>query len=174
MTPPDPAAIERATASLVALGALELETQLETEVETLTPLGRSLSRLPIDPRLGKALIVSHALGCLKAVALVAAWLTAPRDPFGGASNGGDNGGVVATIAEVKRSMDSQSDHAAFIRANIEWNKGKGKGKGKGKREVIGIGAHILPAAMMDIERSASRLEQVSLTTLSVIAWGIQT
>jgi HrpA-like RNA helicase len=122
----------RAVRSLVALGALTLSegTAARTEpvAEALTPLGRKLASLPVDPRLGKTLLCAHALGCLSPVALVVAWLTAPRDPLGrGAGRGrtddggGDGGAEEATPAAVKRFLDRHSDHAAFVRAHAEWS-----------------------------------------------------
>jgi HrpA-like RNA helicase len=120
----------RAVRSLVALGALTLSegTAARTEpvAEALTPLGRKLASLPVDPRLGKTLLCAHALGCLSPVALVVAWLTAPRDPLGrgagrGRTDDGGGGAEEATPAAVKRFLDRHSDHAAFVRAHAEWS-----------------------------------------------------
>ena len=44
------------------------------DLEVLTPLGRHLAMLPLDPRLGKLLVMGASLGCL-APALVSQWVT---------------------------------------------------------------------------------------------------
>ncbi len=47
--------------------------------EPLTPLGRQLARLPIDPRLGRMVLEADALGCTREVTVVAAALSI-QDP----------------------------------------------------------------------------------------------
>ena len=47
--------------------------------EPLTPLGRKLARLPIDPRLGRMVLEADALGCAREVAVIAAALSI-QDP----------------------------------------------------------------------------------------------
>ena len=45
----------------------------------ITEIGRRLSRLPIDPRLGRMLIAAHAEGCIHEVAIIVSALSVP-DP----------------------------------------------------------------------------------------------
>jgi hypothetical protein len=45
---------------------------MSADDESLTPLGRHLAVLPVDPRLGKLLVLGAVLGCLAPV-LVSAW-----------------------------------------------------------------------------------------------------
>jgi ATP-dependent helicase HrpA len=47
--------------------------------EPLTPLGRDLARLPIDPRLGRMVLEADKLGCAREVAVIAAALSI-QDP----------------------------------------------------------------------------------------------
>ena len=69
---PDPAALEAATLLLRRLGAIG-------EVG-VTPLGRTLARLPVHPRLGRLLVEGRRLGHPREAALLAALLS-ERDPF---------------------------------------------------------------------------------------------
>lgn len=70
--PPQEASLQQARLLLERLDALENGM--------LTPLGATLARLPLHPRLGRMLLEAHRLGCLDQAALAAALLT-ERDPF---------------------------------------------------------------------------------------------
>ncbi len=70
--PPAPTRLRRAQHLLRHLGALDYTG--------VTPLGRTLARLPLHPRLGRLLIEGHQLGQAPFVALAAALLS-ERDPF---------------------------------------------------------------------------------------------
>ena len=98
-TPPPAAGVSRAAAALVALGALRPAD------EELTVLGRRLSQLPLEPRLGKALVYACALGCVSPVALVASSLTAPRAALPRS----------ADAAALKLELDASSDHLGLVR-----------------------------------------------------------
>ena len=63
---PDRQALERATAWLQTLGALDAGGEL------LTPLGNELSKLPINPRYGRVLLEATRHGCLEFFAVAAA------------------------------------------------------------------------------------------------------
>ena len=71
--PPEELAIDNALELLHVIGALD-------ESENLTPLGRHLAALPVDPRVGKMLVMGAIMGCLTPTATIAAGL-AHRDPF---------------------------------------------------------------------------------------------
>ena len=60
--PPPTAAVRRAYERLAALQAVRFEGGAASTV-ALTPLGAHLASLPLDPRVGKMLILSCALGC---------------------------------------------------------------------------------------------------------------
>jgi ATP-dependent RNA helicase DHX36 len=70
---PELLAVQKAIAFLKIIGALD-------ENEDLTTLGRYLSKLPMEPKLGKMLILGAILGCLDPILTVAAGLSV-RDPF---------------------------------------------------------------------------------------------
>jgi ATP-dependent helicase HrpA len=70
--PPSSRAIADGTALLQELGALNVEGEL-------TPIGRELSRIPVDPRIGRMLVEGKKLGVLPEVLVIAAALSVP-DP----------------------------------------------------------------------------------------------
>ncbi len=72
LEPPQSAAIRGGYALLHELGALDDE-------ETLTPLGRELARLPLDPSLGRMLLEARDDNALPEVLVIAAGLSIP-DP----------------------------------------------------------------------------------------------
>ncbi len=75
--PPDAHAVRDAVALLVELGALEPEAGGGTRLgdRTLTPLGRRLARLPVDPRFGRMVLEADAQSCLREVLVIAAALS---------------------------------------------------------------------------------------------------
>ena len=66
--PPDAHAVRDAVALLGELGAMR-------DGRELTPLGRRLARLPIDPRFGRMILEAEANGCAREVLVVAAALS---------------------------------------------------------------------------------------------------
>ncbi|MEJ3652343.1 ATP-dependent RNA helicase HrpA [Actinomycetes bacterium KLBMP 9759] len=70
--PPDPRAVGDGLALLHELGALDGRN-------ALTPVGRALSTLPVDPRLGRMLVEADRNGCLREVLVIAAALSV-QDP----------------------------------------------------------------------------------------------
>ena len=69
--PPDPRAVKDAVRSLHELGALD--------GDRLTDIGRTMARLPVDPRLARMLIAAARCGCLREMLIVAAALSI-QDP----------------------------------------------------------------------------------------------
>jgi ATP-dependent helicase HrpA len=67
--PPDTRAIRDGLQQLEEIGAL---TPGSTE---LTPIGRNLARLPVDPRLGRMLLEAEKLGCAAEVMIIVAALS---------------------------------------------------------------------------------------------------
>ncbi len=74
LAPPDRRQVRDGVALLHELQALD-----PSAAEPLTPLGRDLARLPIDPRLGRMVLEAHQLGCVREVAVIAAALSI-QDP----------------------------------------------------------------------------------------------
>lgn len=60
-TPPSAKALATALSTLLRIGALDAAS------EALTPLGEQLSALPMEPRIGKALVYAALLGALDPV-----------------------------------------------------------------------------------------------------------
>uniref|UniRef100_A0A7N2LI24 RNA helicase n=1 Tax=Quercus lobata TaxID=97700 RepID=A0A7N2LI24_QUELO len=73
LQPPKPLAVQNAVDFLKMIGALD-------EKESLTNLGKFLSMLPVDPKLGKMLIMGAVFRCFDPVLTVVSGLSV-RDPF---------------------------------------------------------------------------------------------
>ncbi len=105
LEPPAPTAIRGAYALLQELGALD-------EARALTPLGRELARLPVDPAIGRMILEARAENCLDEVLVIAAGLSIqdPRErPFEQRE---------AARAAHRRFQDARSDFLTLL--NI-WN-----------------------------------------------------
>lgn len=74
--PPDPRAIRDGIAVLTELGAIEMPDG-QSGLPRLTAVGRSMARLPVDPRIARMLIAGHELGCLDHLVVLAAALSLP-------------------------------------------------------------------------------------------------
>ena len=77
LDPPDARSVRDGVALLVELGALETDTP--DDRRRLTPLGRRLARLPVDPRLGRMVLEAERNGCVREVMVIAAALSI-QDP----------------------------------------------------------------------------------------------
>ena len=75
--PPDRASIRDGYLLLEELGAIEPPD--EGGVRRLTPIGRRLARLPVDPRLGRMILEAERRGCVREVLVIAAALSI-QDP----------------------------------------------------------------------------------------------
>lgn len=100
--PPAPRAIADGYALLAELGAVD-------EQNALTPLGRELARLPLDPRIGRMLVAARDEGCLSEMLAIAAALSVedPRErPLEAAA---------AADERHARFADERSDFLAFLK-----------------------------------------------------------
>ncbi|MGE5828609.1 MAG: ATP-dependent RNA helicase HrpA, partial [Micromonosporaceae bacterium] len=77
LDPPDRRNIADGVDLLHELGALEADRR--SGPRRLTPLGRRLAQLPIDPRLGRMVLEAERTGCLREVLVIAAALSI-QDP----------------------------------------------------------------------------------------------
>ena len=78
--PPDSRQVTDGVRLLEELQAVQPERRgAKGEARRLTPVGRSLARLPVDPRLGRMLIEADRLGCLTEVLVIVAALSI-QDP----------------------------------------------------------------------------------------------
>ncbi|EGD77765.1 hypothetical protein PTSG_08854 [Salpingoeca rosetta] len=105
---PDDKTVGQALTLLHNLDALDSK-------ENLTPLGYHLSRLPVNPRIGRMIIFGSLFECLDPVLTIAASLSF-KDPFVMPIN------RQAEVDRVKKEFagDSKSDHIAFLRAFHGW------------------------------------------------------
>ncbi len=73
--PPDPKAVRDAVRLLQELQALEATP------EKLTPLGREMARMPVDPRLARMVVEANKLGALKEILIIVSGLAVvdPRE-----------------------------------------------------------------------------------------------
>lgn len=104
---PELLAVQNAIEYLKIIGALD-------QNENLTVLGRYLTMLPVEPKLGKMLVLGAILNCLDPVLTVVAGLSV-RDPFLMPLDKKD-------LAEAAKSQFSgdYSDHLALVRAYEGW------------------------------------------------------
>jgi ATP-dependent helicase HrpA len=101
LQPPDRRNIRDGLHLLMELGALD-------DRERLTPVGRRLARLPLDPRLARMVVEADRNGCLREVLVVAAALTIqdPRERPPDKQHAADE--------QHARFADSASDFSAFL------------------------------------------------------------
>ena len=84
--PPLEDAVLSAIHALEAIGAIKAHYPSQAEPiilqrESLTPLGRLLSKLPVDARVGKMLILGSIFNCTDSILTIAATLSASKSPF---------------------------------------------------------------------------------------------
>ncbi len=102
LDPPAPKAIADGYQLLAELGAVD-------EDRALTPVGAQLSKLPIDPRIGRMILAAKDAGCLAEVLIIAAALTVqdPRErPFERQE---------ASDRSHERFQDERSDFLGFLK-----------------------------------------------------------
>jgi len=113
VNPPPPSAIDGGYRLLQELGALD-------ESRQLTPLGESLSRLPIDPSLGRMLLQSQHEHATHELLIIAAGLSI-QDPRERPADAKD-----AAAAAHKRFADPQSDFLTLLKiwdaVHDEWER----------------------------------------------------
>ncbi|KAJ4709838.1 putative ATP-dependent RNA helicase [Melia azedarach] len=104
---PELLAVQNAIEYLKIIGALDRN-------EDLTVLGKYLAMLPMEPKLGKMLILGAIFNCLEPVLTIVAGLSV-RDPFLAPMDKKD-------LAEAAKSQFSRdySDHLALVRAFEGW------------------------------------------------------
>ncbi|KAL7234747.1 hypothetical protein ACSBR1_018240 [Camellia fascicularis] len=108
LQPPESLAVQNAVDFLKMIGALD-------ENENLTHLGGFLSMLPVDPKLGKMLIMGAIFSCFDPILTIVAGLSV-RDPFLLPQDKKD----LAGTAKSRFSAKDYSDHMALVRAYEGW------------------------------------------------------
>ncbi|KAL2652355.1 hypothetical protein R1flu_020483 [Riccia fluitans] len=116
LQPPEERAVHNAVQLLKTIGALD-------DHEALTDLGRHLSMLSVEPKLGKMLIMGSIFRCLEPALTIAAGLSV-RDPFIAPAEKKE----LADESRLKFSGEDCSDHLALVRAFKAWMKAQRQGK----------------------------------------------
>lgn len=115
MEPPDGSAIALSIRKLVGLSAMDSE-------QNLTPLGYHLSKLPVEPQIGKMILMGAIFSCLDPVLTIAANLSF-KDPFLvplGRERDADR-------QRKKLANGYNSDHVMFLHAFNGWEDAKRAG-----------------------------------------------
>ncbi|KAK9140517.1 hypothetical protein Scep_010198 [Stephania cephalantha] len=104
LQPPDPLSVQNAIELLKTIGPID-------DMEELTPLGRHLRILPLDPNIGKMLLIGSIFQCLNP-ALTIASTPDYRDPFFPPINRKED----ADAAKNSFARNSYSDDIALLKA----------------------------------------------------------
>ena len=151
MDPPEDAAVANAIERLEAIGALSPD-------ESLTSLGELLARLPVDPAIGKLLILGAVFGCLEPVLSIAAALS-HKSPF-----------VIpmekrgqADAARRRLAEPHRSDHWALLAALREWRRTRETG---GNAHAWAYANFLQPNALQLISGMRMQLAEVRLACLA--------
>ncbi|CAH9086962.1 unnamed protein product [Cuscuta europaea] len=115
LQPPEALAVQNAIDFLKMIGALD-------EHENLTHLGKYLSVLPVDPKLGKMLVMGAIFCCFDPILTIVAGLSV-RDPFLLPQDKKD----LAGTAKSRFSAKDYSDHMALVRAYEGWKDAEREG-----------------------------------------------
>lgn len=115
MDPPEPSAVDNALAMLRALGAID-------DQEALCPLGHHLITLPVEPAIGRMLLMGAIFDCLDPVLTIAASLTY-RSPFVLPMD--DDARRRADDAKRRLAEPHESDHFALLHAYNEFRRLQG-------------------------------------------------
>ncbi|OIW12193.1 hypothetical protein TanjilG_28601 [Lupinus angustifolius] len=118
LQPPDPLSVQNAIELLKTIGAFD-------DNEELTPLGRHLRNIPLDPNIGKMLLMGSIFQCVNPALTIAASL-AYRNPFVLPINRKEE----ADEAKQSFAGDSCSDHIALLKAYEGWKDAKRSGNEK--------------------------------------------
>ncbi|XP_047330377.1 DExH-box ATP-dependent RNA helicase DExH3-like isoform X2 [Impatiens glandulifera] len=114
---PEPLSVQNAIEYLKIIGALD-------EDENLTMLGQNLSMLPVEPKLGKMLLLGAIFNCLDPIMTVVAGLSV-RDPFLMPFDRKE----LAESMKAQFSANDFSDHFALVRAYEGWKVAERKHSG---------------------------------------------
>ena len=120
VSPPTAQAVDRALELLAQIDALEpMDSEGAPKVAALTALGFHLAALPVEPRVGKLLLVGAMLGATGAALTLAAVMTSPRSIFVAPFDMRDQ------ADEARRHLAvAYSDHLTGVAAFDEWRQQK--------------------------------------------------
>ncbi|CAH1418929.1 unnamed protein product [Lactuca virosa] len=115
LQPPEPLVVQNDVDFLKMIGALD-------EIENLTHLGKYLAILPLDPKLGKMLIMGAFFRCFDPILTIVVGLSV-RDPFLLPQEKKDQ----ASTTKSRFSAKDYSDHMALVRAYEGWKEAEREG-----------------------------------------------
>mmetsp|Transcript_4895 Transcript_4895/g.11184 ORF Transcript_4895/g.11184 Transcript_4895/m.11184 type:complete len:960 (-) Transcript_4895:4088-6967(-) len=117
LTPPPPESIEKSFEILIALGAID-------KLMDLTPYGKEMSQLPLDPIYAHLLLQSSKFECVSEILTVVAMLSAENIFYRPGGRGGeDNGGLAARGAAAHRRFASyEGDLPSLLNVYNAWRK----------------------------------------------------
>jgi ATP-dependent helicase HrpA len=124
LDPPDARQVRDGVALLRELGALEpasavgdASSERRGGRNRLTPLGRRLAQLPVDPRFGRMVLEADALGCAEEVIVIAAALSIqdPRERPAEARGAADEQHARFDRPDDAEPDDARSDFLAYLR-----------------------------------------------------------
>ncbi|KAG1663311.1 hypothetical protein FOA52_006270 [Chlamydomonas sp. UWO 241] len=126
LEPPTVKAVTAAISILEEVGAL-------TDNEVLTPLGRHLAQLPVEPRLGKLLVLGALLGCAAPAVTIAASMSHKSPWISGLdSNGGGASAArraASAVGAKGLAAGQASDHLLLVDAFEGWSAARVKSRG---------------------------------------------
>jgi len=109
LDPPDARQVRDGVALLRELGALEPAARTGPAHLRLTPLGRRLAQLPVDPRFGRMVLEADTLGCAEEAIVIAAGLSI-QDPRESPAEARE----AAAQQHARFRTDPPSDFLAFL------------------------------------------------------------
>ncbi|KAF8103693.1 hypothetical protein N665_0186s0061 [Sinapis alba] len=112
---PEPLSVQNAVEDLKTIGALD-------DNENLTVLGEYLSTLPVEPKLGKMLVLGSIFSCLDPILTVVAGLDV-KDPFIPQLDKNN-------VKKLYFSSGNYSDHLTLVRAYDGWKEAQKEGSGQ--------------------------------------------
>lgn len=143
-------AVKTAVAMLQEVGAFDSQ-------ERLTPLGMHLTRLPMDVRLGRILIMGATLGCLGPTLTIVASMSSGAPWFVPSDFGERDMANKAKVSLLRGGKGTSgaiapSDHLAIMRAYERWAKAKEDGGGTRAQRAVCDELYLSHYKMMNIQK----------------------
>lgn len=145
--PPTPAAVEASMQQLRILQALD-------EAEGLTPLGRVLATLPVEPALGKMILLGVIFRCLDPMLILGA-LSSTREIFVAPLEARRE----AERAKASFTRGTASDHLAYLNAFREWREIRDR-QGQFAAHRFAEENFLHRGAMKTVDQTACQIEDI--------------
>ena len=116
LTPPSAESIEKSFEVLAALGAID-------KAMDITPYGKEMSQLPLDPIYAHLLLQSSKFECVSEILTVVAMLSADNIFYRPGGRGGDDGGLAGKSSAAHRRFAShEGDLSSLLNVYNAWRK----------------------------------------------------